>query len=79
MKKKAAAMLVALLLAPVALPAVTFADAIDEFVASYMQRHQVPGIAVAISRDGKIVRTAGYGLANVEHKVPWASSSPRWR
>ena len=70
MKTKTTAMLLALLLTPVAFPAITFADAIDEFMASYMQRHHVPGIAVAISRDGQVVRAAGYGLANVEHKVP---------
>lgn len=70
MKKKAAAILLALLLTPVAFPATTFADAIDEFMASYMQRHDVPGIALAITRDGQVLRAAGYGLANVEHKVP---------
>jgi CubicO group peptidase (beta-lactamase class C family) len=62
--------LMALLMVSVALPAAASADAIDEFVAGYMQRHQVPGIALAVTRDGQVVRAAGYGLANVELDVP---------
>ncbi|MEI2787837.1 MAG: serine hydrolase domain-containing protein [Steroidobacteraceae bacterium] len=49
-----------------ALPAVVLADAVDDFVQSQMQRHQVPGVSVAICRDGQVVRATGYGLANVE-------------
>ncbi len=70
MNTKATATLVALLMAPGAYPVPAVADNVDEFVASYMQRHQVPGIALAITRDGQPVRAAGYGLANVELDVP---------
>ena len=34
-----------------------------------MQRHQIPGISLAICRDGQVVRATGYGLANVELDV----------
>jgi len=63
--KKNLAMLATLL----ALPAVVLADAVDEFLESYMQRHQIPGISMAICRDGQVVRATGYGLANVELDV----------
>jgi CubicO group peptidase (beta-lactamase class C family) len=53
-----------------AVPGVVVADAVDEFLESHMKRHQIPGLALAICRDGQIVRAQGYGLANVELDVP---------
>ncbi len=52
------------------LPAVVAADAVDDFLQGQMQRLQIPGISLAISRDGQLVRARGYGLANVELDVP---------
>jgi CubicO group peptidase (beta-lactamase class C family) len=46
------------------------ADAVDDFVEAYRQRHQVPGLSLAICRDGQVVKARGYGLANVELDVP---------
>jgi D-alanyl-D-alanine carboxypeptidase len=46
------------------------ADALDDAIQREMQRRQVPGLAVVVVKDGKIVREQGYGLANVEHGVP---------
>jgi CubicO group peptidase (beta-lactamase class C family) len=43
--------------------------AVDRFVASEMARQKIPGVAVAIVRDGVPVKAQGYGLANVEHKA----------
>ena len=54
----------------VALPAIVCADAVDEFMEGQLQRHQIPGISLAICRDGQVVRAKGYGLANVELDVP---------
>jgi hypothetical protein len=31
---------------------------------------KTPGIAVGIMQDGKVVLEKGYGMANLEHKVP---------
>jgi len=53
-----------------------------------MKAQQIPGVALAVVKDGKIVLARGYGFANVEHQVPvnprrsfnqdrLASSSPR--
>ena len=46
------------------------AEALDDAIERMMQARQVPGLAVVVVRDGKIVRERGYGLANVEHRVP---------
>lgn len=42
---------------------------IDEFVTLEMQRQTIPGVSLAVVRDGKPVIVKGYGLANVEHQV----------
>jgi CubicO group peptidase (beta-lactamase class C family) len=59
-----------LLAAFVAAPHPTAADAVDDFVKTHMERHQVPGLSLAICRDGQVVKAQGYGLANVELDVP---------
>ena len=35
-----------------------------------MKRQKIPGISLAILRDGKIALVRSYGLSNVEHRVP---------
>jgi CubicO group peptidase (beta-lactamase class C family) len=46
------------------------ADRIDAYLRDEMARQQIPGLAVAVIKDGHIVLARGYGLANVEHQVP---------
>jgi CubicO group peptidase (beta-lactamase class C family) len=48
----------------------TFADAVDDLVRAAMKRQKVPGLTLAVVKDGKVVKAQGYGLANVEHQVP---------
>ena len=43
---------------------------VDEFIQTAMQSQQIPGVAVAVMRNGRIVLAKGYGFANVEHRVP---------
>lgn len=43
---------------------------IDELVRGEMEKQQIPGIALAVVREGKVVFANGYGLANVELQVP---------
>jgi CubicO group peptidase (beta-lactamase class C family) len=45
-------------------------DQVDDFIAAQMARLQIPGLAVAVVREGKAVKVQGYGLANVELNVP---------
>jgi len=44
--------------------------AVDTYVHSEMQRQHIPGLSLLVARDGKIIRAQGYGLANVELRVP---------
>lgn len=46
------------------------ADAVDDYVREQMRRRHVPGLALAVVRDGKLVKARGYGLASVELNVP---------
>ncbi len=59
----------ALVLLPVFAPLLR-ADAVDDLVDAELARQQIPGLALAVMKDGKLVKSAGYGLANVEEKVP---------
>jgi CubicO group peptidase (beta-lactamase class C family) len=43
---------------------------VDRFVTVEMRSEQVPGVAVAIVRAGRVILAKGYGEANVEHHVP---------
>lgn len=43
---------------------------IDEFIKAEMQKQKIPGVSLAVIRDGQIVYAKGYGYANVEHQVP---------
>jgi CubicO group peptidase (beta-lactamase class C family) len=43
---------------------------VDELVNSELRAQRIPGVALAVVRDGKIVKAAGYGMANVELSVP---------
>ena len=47
-----------------------FEKKIEEYLHTQMQAQQIPGVALAVVRDGKIVLARGYGLANVEHQIP---------
>src|SRR5215813_4300608 len=60
-----------LILAP--LPCVAQSDLsnrIDNYLKTEMQKQKIPGISVAVLRNGKIELLKSYGLANVEHLVP---------
>jgi D-alanyl-D-alanine carboxypeptidase len=46
------------------------ADKVDEFINAEMQKLHVPGVAVAVIKDGKVIKSKGYGLANVETNTP---------
>ncbi len=43
---------------------------VDEFVKREMERQKVPGISLAVIKDGKPLIVKGYGYANLEHQVP---------
>jgi len=43
---------------------------VDEFVRAEMVRQRIPGLSIAIVRNGELVRAQGFGTANLEHGVP---------
>ncbi|MFZ0136493.1 MAG: serine hydrolase domain-containing protein [Candidatus Sulfotelmatobacter sp.] len=45
-------------------------NGVSNYVRSEMQRQHIPGVALLVSRGGKIVQAEGFGLANVELQVP---------
>ena len=45
-------------------------DAVDRFVDAEMARKHVPGVALAVVRDGKVIKARGYGVADLEHNIP---------
>jgi len=43
---------------------------VDAAVRQQMQEQRIPGLSLAVVRDGKIIKAKGYGLANLEMSVP---------
>lgn len=46
------------------------ADSVDDYVRAVMEKRKIPGISIAIVRDGKVAKAEGYGFANLELGVP---------
>ncbi len=44
--------------------------AVDRYIHEQMQSRHIPGLALLVSRDGKIIRAQGYGFSNLELQVP---------
>jgi len=42
---------------------------IDEYLRSEMTRQRIPGLSLAVIKDGKPLVVKGYGLSNIEHQV----------
>ena len=68
MKGIAASLLIAWVLGTTAVAAA--ADRVGGFVNAYLKKKRVPGCAVMVRHNGKVVLAAGYGFANLEHSVP---------
>ena len=45
-------------------------DPADDYIASQMKEFHLPGLALAVVKDGKVIKAQGYGLANVARKTP---------
>jgi len=45
-------------------------SAVDAYVEGQRREQHIPGIAMAVIRDGRLLKARGYGLANVELDVP---------
>lgn len=47
-----------------------FGAKVDDYIKAEMQRQRIPGLSLAVMKEGQIILAKGYGLANVEHQVP---------
>ncbi len=43
---------------------------LDAFIASVMEEWKVPGLAIAVVRDGEVILSKGYGLRDVDEQLP---------
>lgn len=42
---------------------------VDDFIKTEMRKQSIPGVSLAVVKNGQIVLAKGYGLANVEHQI----------
>ena len=71
MIRKISACLLGALLAHGMLAQGTFIkDSLDNYINREMKRWQLPGMALAIVKDGKVIFMKGYGYADAEQKTP---------
>ena len=45
-------------------------EKVDEYIKAEMLRQNIPGLSLAVVKEGKVIKAKGYGLANVETNVP---------
>ncbi len=45
-------------------------DAVDAYVRSQLEARRLPGVSLAVVKDGRIVKAAGYGVASLELHAP---------
>src|SRR5437016_6578892 len=53
-------------------------DPADDYVRGFMARSHAPGVALAVIRNGNVVKAATYGLANLEWQQPVTRSTLFW-
>jgi CubicO group peptidase (beta-lactamase class C family) len=57
----------------------TLAAFIDPLIESKMRAQQIPGAAFVYVKNGRVLYAKGYGLADVERKVPVSPETTIWR
>lgn len=48
---------------------------VDDYIQAMMVKEKIPGLSVAVVREGEALLVKGYGLANIEHSVPATGQS----
>ena len=51
------------------------ADPVDDYIRSQLAARHIPGVALAVIKDGRIVKSAGYGVASLELEVPVSANT----
>jgi len=47
-----------------------YAPTTDEYIQMEMKRRCIPGLAIAVIKNGEVVKINGFGFADLEHKAP---------
>jgi CubicO group peptidase (beta-lactamase class C family) len=58
------------LLGIAAVPTAVWADPVDDYVIAKMTQKSIPGLVLAVIRDGRVIKQKAFGYANLELKVP---------
>ena len=59
-----------LILLALSFPSSARADDVDAYVKLRMDKEHIPGLSLAVVKDGKVVKLKGYGTGNLELNVP---------
>src|SRR5580700_2649011 len=59
-----------LILATLLCPALVRGDEVDDYIKVRMEKEHLPGLSLAVLKDGKLVKLKGYGYADLELRVP---------
>jgi len=51
------------------------ADQVDRYLEAQIRALHLSGLSIAVMRDGKLIKTQGYGFANLELKAPATKST----
>lgn len=62
--------LTALLLVSLSVSRAAIADPVDDYVRAQLAVRHVPGVSIAVVRDGRVVKSGGYGVASLELDAP---------
>jgi len=54
---------------------IALADPADKIVEEEMQKQHIPGVSVAVLKDGRPLKMRGYGIADLENDVPATAES----
>ena len=68
--KRKSAIFTAVLLFLGSVPIFAQGDKVDEYVLSEMAKRKIPGLSLAVVRNGEVIKAKGYGLASVELNSP---------
>ena len=68
--KRLSATLLFLCFASVSIAQNSTEAAVDTFVTGEIQKQKIPGVSIAVVKNGKPLIVKGYGYANLEHQVP---------
>ena len=50
--------------------ATAYGDSLDNFVRAEISKRSIPGLSIAVIRDGKVIRETSYGYSNLELQTP---------